>query len=301
MSYRIKRKEAFADASRRLVLEESLAAATRLRGACDASERGAAIHDARKRFKKVRAVLRLGKRALGESYQEDNRWYRDLGRQLAPYRDAEVLIATYDEVAAAPGLGIDALTLAEVRSRLATRRERILHGSPSAEEACARVADALGEAPQRVARWSWAGREDCYPGKDLQRIYRRGRDAMAEARARPTPEGFHAWRKRVKDHWYHARLLRRAWPGVLDGYVDLVKELSDLLGDEHDFSVLRGVIREEPGHFGEPPDRQLLLAASARLREARRTRAITVGASVYRTRPKRTRRHFGDAWRRWRG
>ena len=45
-----------------------------------------------------------------------------------------------------------------------------------------------------------------------------------------TPEIFHDWRKRVKDHWYHSRLLQGFWPAGIRPHRKAVKELSELLG-----------------------------------------------------------------------
>ena len=35
--------------------------------------------------------------------------------------------------------------------------------------------------------------------------------AMDAAAKDPTADNFHEWRKRVKDHWYHSRLLWPVW------------------------------------------------------------------------------------------
>ena len=44
----------------------------------------------------------------------------------------------------------------------------------------------------------------------LLRSYRDGRKAFAQARREPSIEALHTWRKRVKDLWYHERLLAPA-------------------------------------------------------------------------------------------
>lgn len=50
-----------------------------------------AVHDARKRFKKIRALLRLVRDQLGEDvYQSENACFRALGRRLSDVRDAQV-------------------------------------------------------------------------------------------------------------------------------------------------------------------------------------------------------------------
>jgi hypothetical protein len=43
------------------------------------------------------------------------------------------------------------------------------------------------------------------PGFEM--TFRKGRTAFALAQKRPGPKNYHDWRKRVKDHWYHVRLM----------------------------------------------------------------------------------------------
>src|SRR4051794_31867359 len=58
------------------------------------------VHDARKRLKKARALLRLLREALGPRiYRRENACLRDAGRPLTEVRDAKVLVDTFDELA----------------------------------------------------------------------------------------------------------------------------------------------------------------------------------------------------------
>ncbi|MCA8950718.1 MAG: CHAD domain-containing protein, partial [Planctomycetes bacterium] len=70
------------------------------------------------------------------------------------------------------------------------------------------------------------------------RAYRRGRKALRRADATAAPERFHELRKRVKDHLYHLRLLAPICPPLLGARRELADRLADLLGDEHDLTVL---------------------------------------------------------------
>src|SRR5260221_9375162 len=57
------------------------------------------IHDARKRFKKVRALLRLARPGLSKKfYDRENARFRDSGRPLSEVRDAKVLVEALDSV-----------------------------------------------------------------------------------------------------------------------------------------------------------------------------------------------------------
>src|SRR5215471_7581166 len=58
-----------------------------------------AVHDARKRLKRVRAGLRLLRTALGDRlYREENASFRDAARPLTEVRDAKVLLDTFDQL-----------------------------------------------------------------------------------------------------------------------------------------------------------------------------------------------------------
>jgi CHAD domain-containing protein len=58
-----------------------------------------AVHDTRKRLKRLRAALRLERSAIGdETYRRENAAFRDLGKRLSAPRDAMVLIETLDEL-----------------------------------------------------------------------------------------------------------------------------------------------------------------------------------------------------------
>jgi CHAD domain-containing protein len=58
--------------------------------------------------------------------------------------------------------------------------------------------------------------------------------------------GWHEWRRRSKDHWFHMRLLTSAWRPEMEARASALKRLSDLLGEDHDLVVLRNVVSESP-------------------------------------------------------
>ena len=71
--------------------------------------------------------------------------------------------------------------------------------------------------------------------------------AFGHARRQPSDENLHEWRKRLKDLLYQLRLLQAAWPTVLGAYVQEAHRLADLLGDDHDLTVLISVLRDSAG------------------------------------------------------
>ena len=68
-----------------------------------------------------------------------------------------------------------------------------------------------------------------------QRIYRRGRRALAAAHEKPTVEHLHEWRKQVKYLRHQLELLRPMKAIVLEPFVERAEQLGDILGDDHDW------------------------------------------------------------------
>jgi len=58
--------------------------------------------------------------------------------------------------------------------------------------------------------------------------------------------------RRVKDHWYHARLLENMWAQVMNGYEESLKDLETRLGDDHNLVVLYDVVGQPPSTMGDP-------------------------------------------------
>ncbi|MEZ5297567.1 MAG: CHAD domain-containing protein [Ilumatobacteraceae bacterium] len=57
-----------------------------------------AVHEVRKRCKKIRAMARLVRRPFGGAYREVNGLARDAARELGTFRDARALLATFERL-----------------------------------------------------------------------------------------------------------------------------------------------------------------------------------------------------------
>ena len=70
------------------------------RAALEQPDAHAAIHEARKEMKKIRAFSRLLRAEIGEkAYRMTNMYYRDLGKQLSEARDAAAMLGTLNLIA----------------------------------------------------------------------------------------------------------------------------------------------------------------------------------------------------------
>ncbi len=196
------------------------------------------VHDARKRLKEIRALLRLIHAPLGVAFRTENAWYRDIAQELSAARDAEAILEAIKRLISATDDPVLRDALKRAKRRLARRRK----ASVSTEALLSR----LGYARARLADWPVLEDDfDATLSDGLRRTLSAGRKALARALENRAPEDFHELRKRVKDHWYHTQLLTPAWPLVLKGHGRGVERLSDLLGEQHDLVLAAAAIGDE--------------------------------------------------------
>lgn len=282
MAYRFRRGESPDEGLARIALEQ-------FDRALDALTAGTPdVHDARKCCKRLRALLRLARPGLpADVYERENAAIRDAAREISGLRDAEALIEAFDALAGEDSADADRAAL---RRRLGGDR------SPAAPVAAA-VRDAeerLRQARTRVGQWRLD--DDGFEplGDGLRRTYRAGRRRLAEARDTASTPALHEWRKQVKYHWYHVRLLQPAWPGPLRARRAELKALSDALGDDHDLAMLDAALAAAPAaELGG------LREALAQRRARLQAEAFALGARLYADRPKALRRRYRGYWEAW--
>ncbi|KZY29377.1 hypothetical protein A3731_06000 [Roseovarius sp. HI0049] len=220
----------------RRVADDQIGAA--LDSLSDEGELEPRVHDLRKRMKKLRGLLRLVRPGLGKLYKAENREFRDIGRMFSELRDAQVLTKTLEEMAATAGDD----SVVPLVTWATERRDAMLHDHDlprCIEEAATRLEDAR----KRAAAWPVEGTTHEVVAGGLKKTYGRARKCWRKAgRDAGDAELLHEWRKRVKYHWYHCRLLREAWPEPMHARIDTLDELSDVLGRDHDMVVLEAAL-----------------------------------------------------------
>lgn len=251
------------------------------------------VHEARKALKRLRTLLRVSRPALEERrYRREKVTFRNAGRELAPARDAQVLLETLDGLIDGFGDDVPSGTWSRLRKELAAGAKRAQgHGHDNVDA----VLDVLSQARSRVSKWplpSENGRASLAEGFD--RIYRRGRRALRRAKADPDPETLHELRKRAKDLWHAAQLLEPASAKKLKRTAKAAHHLSNLLGDDHDLSVLLDYAHQHP-EFTKPKELELLKTVVDRRRKALRRQSFDCAERLYRRKPKRMLRRLALA------
>jgi CHAD domain-containing protein len=244
-SYRLHRGETITSELRRIAADETDKALVEL----EVDGLHEAIHQVRKRCKKVRALLRLVRRSNESLYERENAAYRDAARRVSDLRDRTGFIEAFDLMAERHPEVVDTDRFAVLRDRLLGQREEAT--ARHLDATMAGVGSDLQAARERIGDWSLPDeRFDALAG-GLTKTYGRARDRMADAYEVRTTAAFHDWRKRVKYHRYHVRLLQDCWRPMMKARQDELHELSDLLGDDHDLGELRAHLHEEPDRFGD--------------------------------------------------
>jgi CHAD domain-containing protein len=268
MSYGLSFEQTPAESVQRIRREQLEAAAEGLERGHD-EDPVEAVHDARKRIKKTRSLLRLARPGLKpKAYRRRNRALRDTGRGLSGARDADVLAETVDGLAERFVGQLPEGFFSAARAPLAARAEAERKATDPGEHAAALRALAGDD-------WRLRGLSGDALAESLKRTYARGCEAFARADRKPTATNLHEWRKRVKDLWYQERLLQGSWPNVMKAQAKEAKKLSKLLGEDHDLAVLAE-------HVDDPQLLELLEQRRAELLE----RSRDLGRRIYAERPK---------------
>jgi CHAD domain-containing protein len=297
MAFRLKLKKPLKGGIRKIARKQLKGAIQHLQN--DADQENEAIHEIRVHLKKLRALVRLIRGALGSQYAVENTCFRDIARQLSSRRDAEaalgVLRGLGEWLAGQGEAGAEAaLAAGAVHSRMAERqRASKLH---AATETQARLADELRVAADRIASWTEKinGFETLAEG--LEATYRRARRAMKAAADDPHPETLHEWRKQAKYHRYQINLLEECWPLALEPMSEALRRLSDLLGDDHDLVVLREMLLCEGSQLATDAEREACLNAIEGRRAELREEFEPLGRLIYAEKPKHLRGRLEKYW-----
>ncbi|MGN7294071.1 CHAD domain-containing protein [Rhizobium sp. SAFR-030] len=288
MAYRIRPFKTFTDEFRRVAAGQLHKAIAELSDQPDGPH--AAIHAARKRFKRLRSLYRLIQPDARDVYHRENVRIRDMGRTLSAVRDATALVETVDDLMGYATSDEERAALSFALNALSERRDGIaaaeldLPGKIDAAIAtCHAALEALDELDLADGRSRTAKRLAKAWGK------RQAKARHALARCRTTHAGgdFHELRKSGQTTWMHLSLLRDLWPTAMAAKQREVKRLVDMLGYEHDLTVLTQTVNENPELFGDSDTLARLIAAIILRQQAIRGEALELAELVFADDPER--------------
>jgi len=292
VSFRIREGEPLASELRRIVAAEIDRC---LDAAADETVDGS-VHEVRRRIKKIRAVLKLARGALGhDTFRAEDVFYRDLGRALNDARDATVLIGIVDSLEGEGGERLQD-TLSELRGRLVERKGKVgerFAGSGTLEE----LARELRAAKARLDDRELSGEGFDLIRSGLQRSYGKARTGFLRVRrGGGRTELYHEWRKRTKDVRHQVEMLERSWPALLGAQAEELHRLSDLLGEANDLSVLVDTLDSEPELVPGPAAVEAIRKTVGGLQGRLWAEALPLGERVYAEPPALFVRRMASYW-----
>jgi CHAD domain-containing protein len=243
MSFRLKQGSSIDSEVRRIADKQLQLAISALRGIGDRKS-DAAVHEARRHVKKIRALIRLMEPVLGRSYRGTNKRLRAVNRLLAPIADGEAVVDTLGRLGKRYRQDLPRPTLASMRKALHQQSVRV--DQQARADQVLRNAVALLRAERTpVQSWKLTARGFGAIAPGLRKSVRGARRGMALAIAHPTIEHYHSWRRRVKDHWFQVRLLEGRCGDELIAAQRGLEALDGCLGEYHNCALLQQVLVAE--------------------------------------------------------
>ena len=240
-----------------------------------------AVHNARRCFKRLRAVLRLVRNEIGETiYKRENSLYRGVGRRLSAVRHSAVRLKTLDTLVEYCGDRLILDAVAGIRERLASEHQTAVHDMLD-QRLVAEITATLWEARSHVDTWPLDHDGFSALCSGLGHTYRRGRNRLADARAILDDGSLHEWRNEVKYLWYQIRILRPSGSNALGDLARSLHELSDTLGDDHDLAELRGIAVESSQTGSDGDKSRVLVGLIDERRAGLQPAAWSLGRRVY--------------------
>lgn len=294
MGYKFRRKDkSVAEGVRRIATEQIDGALAELDD--PTMDLATKVHQLRKHAKKLRGLIRMVRPGFA-GYATENAVVRDAARSLSGLRDTGGMIETFDKVMS--GTATDPAEFHALRAFL-IQGQRQAEAQPRMEAALTGFGATLLQMRGRVPDWKIKGTEMQAIQPGVAKTWARAGKAMHAFARDPSDANVHEWRKRVKYHWYHCRLLAPCKPGKLTHRAHDTRDLSELLGDHHDITVLRHALLQA-GDLPASARCDAFLDLAARHQDDLRKQALKSGKGLFGKPPKKALKFWSQWWKDWR-
>lgn len=263
----------------------------------------AAVHAARKKFKRLRGLYRFVQGTEPKFRSDENRRFGDIARTLSKARDAAALVETVEYLQGFDHSEAQIHALTSAHHALTTRRDAM---TSEDGDLAARIEAALTEcekgkhALEQLSLPSGGKTTTKLIRKTWSKQRKRALDALNRCRGRHDhdihDEDFHDLRKSGQIYWMHLALLRKLWPSAMRAKKIEARNLVDLLGHEHDLSVLKAFAEYEPAQFESDDTRTLLLATVTHRQQTLRAECLDLAGRVFAESARSESRIIGLLW-----
>lgn len=292
MSYRLEPGRPIADSIRRIGAEQTNSILTRFNAK---TGEGEAVHEARKAIKRLRALLALIRPAIpGDEYGTLQEHLKTVARSVSALRDAQAMLATFVKLEAHDRALATGPIAAALHKHLQARHDQAGRHIDRAMVTAAKKT--VKEVADGFKKLTFEHDGFTPIATALEENYRKARKAMAHAYDDGHDEAFHDWRKLVQRHWRYLQLLILAWPKGIQPHIALARELSEILGEDHDLSVLSALVMTESKHLGAEKAVAAYLGLCKKRQRALRAKAVVVGTRLFAEKPASFARRIRAYW-----
>ncbi|WP_160009349.1 CHAD domain-containing protein [Rhizobium sp. 18055] len=223
-----------------------------------------AIHEARKRLKRVRSLYRLVSSEMPKFSARENARLRGIAKSLSTLRDAAALVETATYLHDRARDTDEAEALGRIVGVLGARRDQIAAAQSDPQAMAADTVCALKKAIAALDDISLKGghrRHGRIVARGWDDAIRKARKALAACEGHVSTEAFHTLRKRAQDYRAYHTLLNPLWPAAMVAKYNAATGLIDLLGRVNDLELLCDLVETEHHHFDNADDLAHLLYA----------------------------------------
>lgn len=259
-----------------------------------------AVHDARKCFKRIRALYRFLQDETPEFRKVENARFRDIARSLSAARDAAALVETVGYLQDFSRSDAEGEALGTAHDVLCRERDAATKGDGDLAERIRQAIAACEDGRRALEDLSLAhGRKAAR--RMIEKTWGRQRKtaqaALGLCQSDAHDEHFHDLRKSGQVYWMHLALMHRIWPSAMRSKKQEAKHLVKCLGHEHDLSMLAAFADRQPDLFSGGETLALLLNAIIDRQQALRKESLTLAARVFSETAHRERAIVGLLWK----
>ncbi|OLP46575.1 CHAD domain-containing protein [Rhizobium oryziradicis] len=279
MTYQLRPEDGLIISAKAILIEQLMAAASHLENPVNGVDD--AVHRARRRLKRARALYRLIAAASPDLRRRENIRLRDIARHLATLRDASALIESLHYLQSFADNADEQQALHQALSMLDTQKGESTDSADqtlqNAATACRDAADLLNstDIPLRRAK---AAR---IVQKAWKKLLAKAHHAILACEEGFEPESFHTLRKATQTYWMYLSLLRDLWPSAFALKRQSAKQLADVLGHENDLAMLSAAIDAQAARFDSAETLSHLLGLIIRRQQALREEALVAAKALF--------------------
>ncbi len=207
---------------------------------CKAShnETDKAVHEIRKSFKRLRAVLRLIRDEIGySSYYRENAFCRDESKLLGKMRDLKVFHEDLESLAKDNQHTADLDFIGQLQKVMLDLKE-IEYKNLTGSDLFQTIINDVEAAKERIRFFKFRNEGFSVIEPGLLRMYAKGYKELHVVKNESTTGHYHNLRKRVKYLMYFSQILKPLYPKYFNALDNDLDKAGDQLGLDHNFAEL---------------------------------------------------------------